>query len=113
MPIMKLCIFPGCRQFAIAGKCYCTNHYVEKKPFQSATRSNNYNTAEWRQLRKEVIQEHPYCDKCGREDHLQVHHILPPRGNTALFYDKNNLQVLCIYCHAAETGHEVHERNNK
>lgn len=115
MPIVKLCISPGCKAYAINGKCYCEKHYVEKKPFQSAVRSNNYNSAEWRQLKAEIRKEQTTCANCGRTAiesgyPLEAHHIIPPRGNLALFYDKNNIVMLCKECHSQITNEEIKGR---
>lgn len=86
---------------------YCEEH--RSKPFQYAQRSNqgSYQTAEWRDLRNKIIRRSGACRSCGATDSLQVHHIIPPRGNRELFYDENNLIVLCAQCHRYETQKEI------
>lgn len=83
-------------------------HIKIRKPFQNAKRKNEslYRTCEWRQLRKETIEKNPCCYYCGSVDNLQVHHITPPKGNRDLFFDTDNLMVVCRYCHSRLTGIE-------
>jgi 5-methylcytosine-specific restriction endonuclease McrA len=68
-----------------------------------------YNTTLWRKLRREVLREIGQCVICGATDRLHVHHITPPKGDEALFYDRNNLTVLCESCHARMTSAEARE----
>ena len=125
----RLCQYSGCNEMAEPGHTYCIKHLVEsqkkrqewlknnnkKKPFENATRSNNYNNAEWRSLRNEVLKRDNYqCCQCGasaRESGfpLEIHHIIPPKGNKELFYDKNNCVTLCKWCHSRITQREIME----
>lgn len=45
------------------------------------------------------------CAMCGRSDdpsRMVADHIIPHRGNPALFFDKKNLQCLCAHpCHSS------------
>lgn len=68
------------------------------------------NSREWRELRTEVIREHPICQRCeamGRVTASRcVHHIVPVEsGRTEtecmqLAFRKTNCQALCYQCHA-------------
>ena len=129
--LKRLCQFSGCNEMAVEHHTYCEKHLVEsqkkrqewlknnnkKKPFENATRSNNYNNAQWRMLRREVLKRDNYqCCQCGAGAEesgfpLEIHHIIPPRGNKELFYDKNNCVTLCKVCHARITQEEI--RKNK
>ena len=105
---------------------YCTKHLQEKKkkhqewlenhkkkPFENASRTNSYNNAEWRNLRKEVLKRDGFqCQQCGATAEesgypLEIHHIIPPKGNKELFYDVNNCVALCKLCHTRITQEEV------
>lgn len=120
MPIVKLCCVPGCKEYAIDGQSRCENHYVERKPFSSngsiRANTNLYNSYRWRTLRASVIKAQPYCAICGTmgddDNPLTVDHIICPRGDEGLFYDKDNCQTLCRHCHAIKTAAEVIERKN-
>ena len=127
--LKRLCQFSGCNDMAESGHIYCEKHLVEsqkkrqewlknnnkKKPFENATRSNNYNNAQWRALRNEVLKRDNYqCCQCGASAGesgypLEVHHIISPKGNKELFYDKNNCVTLCKTCHARITQQEIME----
>ena len=127
--IKKLCNYSGCNEIAEPGHIYCEKHLAEsqkkheewmqnhnkKKPFENAVRTNNYNNAEWRSLRKKVLERDFYrCCQCGATAEesglaLQIHHIIPPKGNKELFFDINNCVTLCHACHARITQEEVRE----
>jgi 5-methylcytosine-specific restriction protein A len=113
----KLCNHPGCSRLIDIGERYCTEHAAreKRKPFEGANRSNAslYNTAKWRKLRNKILREQPYCYKCGigkNETSLQVHHVIEPRGDEALFYDESNLLPVCESCHRILTAKEIRNR---
>jgi len=63
-----------------------------------------YKTARWQRLRWKVIEKaHFTCAMCGKLEgqtaKLVADHIIPHKGNEALFWDKGNLQCLCRQCH--------------
>ena len=127
--LKKLCQYSGCDCFAVEHHTYCEKHLLEsqkkhkewlenhskKKPFENAIRTNNYNNAEWRNLRKEVLERDGYCCRsCGATAaesgfSLEIHHIIPPKGNKELFYNINNCVTLCKVCHARITQEEIRE----
>ena len=126
--LKKLCQYSGCNEIAEPGHTYCAKHLIEskkkhqewlenhkKKPFENAVRTNNYNSVEWRSLRKEVLKRDGYqCCQCGitAEESgfpLEIHHIVPPKGNKELFYNINNCITLCKICHARITQMEIME----
>lgn len=116
MAIVKLCNYPGCNEFTIPHSIYCSKHkeHSNKKriAFRNAKRSNEafYNTSEWRKLKKKHLKENNYCVWCGSNNDLSVDHIIPPRGNTDLFFNENNLQTLCKNCHRIKTTQEIQKR---
>lgn len=62
-----------------------------------------YATKRWKILRDQVRQEEPFCrTDCGRLTD-DIDHIMPHRGDEALFFDRSNLQGLCLECHSAKT----------
>lgn len=63
-----------------------------------------YNTARWRALRMAVlVRDHFTCRMCGRLEGntslLVGDHIIPHKGNEALFWDETNVQCVCKSCH--------------
>lgn len=117
---MFLCRQAGCNQ--VSDEPYCPKHRNRPKknwrdaktaPFANAVRSNQglYETPRWRQLRAKIIERDGHrCCRCGRPDNLQVHHRRPPRGNEEIFFDENNCETVCRFCHATETASEIRER---
>ena len=69
------------------------------------------NSREWRELRTQVIREHPICQRCEQEGRVTasrcVHHIVPvesARTETEAFrlaFRRSNCMALCFECHAA------------
>jgi 5-methylcytosine-specific restriction protein A len=118
----KKCNHPGCGNLIDMDKRYCPKHIYEqpvsKKIFSNAERLNAglYNTYKWRKLRNSILKQYPYCSKCGigkNETSLQVHHIIPPRGNEELFFNEQNLVSICPRCHILATGREIAERERR
>ena len=128
--LKRICNYSGCNEMAVEHHTYCEKHLVEsqkkhkewlenhkKKPFENAARTNNYNNAQWRNLRKEVLKrDNNKCQQCGataaESGHpLEIHHVIPPKGNKELFYDINNCITLCKRCHAIITQAEIRENN--
>jgi 5-methylcytosine-specific restriction protein A len=115
----KICNSPGCSNLINSNERYCKEHTFEpvRTPFKNATRFNEslYHTAQWRTLRKKILNEQPYCFKCGipkDETKLEVHHIIPPRGNEELFFNENNLVAVCPVCHKIITSQEIQNRKS-
>ena len=65
-----------------------------------------YNSKQWRQLSKMVLNENYYvCRACG-EDATLTDHIIPIRVDWSLRLSKDNLQPLCEQCHAIKTKND-------
>ena len=78
------------------------------------SRDKNYqhllNSKRWKQLRQWKLEQNPLCELCEREGKvvsaIDVHHKVPvesartPDEMERLAFDPNNLQSLCINCHA-------------
>ena len=109
----KICNFPSCNKLINPSEKYCDKHIKPKvKPFENAVRYNEglYNTAKWRKLRKQILNDCPYCVKCRiskNDTILEIHHIMPPKGIEALFFDISNCIPLCRQCHRVATGKET------
>ncbi|MCH8851723.1 MAG: HNH endonuclease [Planctomycetes bacterium] len=65
----------------------------------------------WRRARFAYLAEHPLCRRCKAKDRLIaaecVDHIVPHRGDQALFWDTANWQALCLACHSKKTATEA------
>jgi 5-methylcytosine-specific restriction protein A len=116
---VKICNSPGCNNLILPTERYCSFHKKEpEKPFSSAIRYNEelYHTLQWRKLRTKILREQPNCFKCGisgSESKLEIHHLIPPRGNEELFFDESNLVSVCPVCHKILTAKEIRDRKRK
>ena len=109
-----MCHWPGCT--SAAEGYYCDRHKTAAQKRKEASRSlfkgtrrkrsaeynRLYHTVRWRKLRYAFLKAHPVCAVCGGLA-TTVDHIIPHRGDEALFYDEGNLQALCASCHSAKT----------
>lgn len=108
---MKICSYPGCgKLIPLDGPSRCEEHKFI--PFKNATRSNQglYDTTQWKDLKKMVIDRDLRCVICGSEIDLEIDHVIPPRGNEELFFNLTNLQLLCKVCHRKKTNEEIRNR---
>jgi 5-methylcytosine-specific restriction protein A len=68
-----------------------------------SARKRGYN-ARWDRESREYLRNNPLCIRCrgrGRVSPSQVvDHIVPHKGDMALFWDRTNWQPLCIPCHS-------------
>ena len=112
--LTKYCAHPGCYRIVPAGQRYCNAHSADRKNsglFRGTRRetsvpyNNLYRTARWRRMRREFLNENPRCAMCGGAAKV-VDHIIPHRGDEALFWDEGNWQPLCMSCHSAKTLRE-------
>jgi 5-methylcytosine-specific restriction protein A len=116
-----LCRSAGC-QVLLDTPGYCPRHTPEPRErpaFVNAERPNAhlYHSLAWRRLKRLKLKENPACIRCGisRKDgaQLEVHHLRPPRGDETLFFDPDNLVVVCSACHKSITGYEIARRRNR
>ena len=80
---------------------------AEKRKIELEEQARFYNSAEWRNLRQQVIKEQPsICAVCGekitKKSDLTVDHIKPRSKFPELSLEKSNLQVLCRSCNSAK-----------
>ena len=64
----------------------------------------------WQQARKRFLDKYPLCqcDDCEKNNRLRtatvVHHIIPHKGNKALFWDEGNWMAMSKRCHDKHTA---------
>lgn len=68
-----------------------------------------YSDPRWKVAREFVIHRADWkCERCGRTDRLEVHHIDPVKNRDGepidADFDPSNLEALCRPCHFEETG---------
>jgi len=85
----------------------CAPHAVAR----AHTRPNRdvrkwYYHVRWSHLRRAVLCDAAYtCAACGTiQADLAVDHIVKHEGNPELFWNRANLQALCVSCHSQKTA---------
>jgi 5-methylcytosine-specific restriction protein A len=81
---------------------------------RSSARERGYNTR-WEKARKTYLTRNPLCIMCQREGRVTpatvVDHIIPHKGDAALFWDtENNWQPLCKPHHDRDKQREERGR---
>lgn len=83
----------------------CNRPRQERRP---DSRHALYNDRRWRKARLLHLARNPLCVACQTEEKLTaatvVDHVIPHRGDVALFWDTTNWQSLCETCHNRKTG---------
>ena len=101
------CRYPGCPNLCERGT-YCPEHSSESPDRLRGNAAERGYDAKWRRARKRFLQRHPLCANCLSQGVLTpatvVDHIVPHRGDRALFWDEKNWQPLCKSCHDRKTG---------
>jgi 5-methylcytosine-specific restriction enzyme A len=64
-----------------------------------------YRTDRWMQMRAEVLDRYPSCQRCRQAPSTVVHHVTPHRGDAILFWH-GALQAVCASCHSGDIQHE-------
>jgi 5-methylcytosine-specific restriction enzyme A len=64
----------------------------------------------WQQARARYLSKHPLCAHCEAAGKVTIatdlDHIVPHKGDMALFWDSDGWQGLCKSCHSIKTATE-------
>ena len=106
---LKPCKHAGCPDLTREG--WCPKHQPQHRRRVSAEYHGWYNLPIWTQrLRPAQLLREPFCRECARQGKRTratvVDHIVPHRGDWALFVDAGNHQSLCKYHHDQKTARE-------
>jgi 5-methylcytosine-specific restriction protein A len=126
MPIapMRACATAGCPVRVARGHCPQHARPIVARVQQRADdqRTNSHQrgyTRRWSQQRTRFLRDHPLCGMraggrppvmsvCAAEGRTtagtHVDHVVPHRGDRALFDDPENWQTLCAACHSRKTA---------
>lgn len=112
MPQLPLrpCAEPHCPAL-VRGRARCEAHEKGAQAFDRARRGSSHARgydARWRTRRNAHLAKSPVCVMClpHVEPATEVDHIVPAKGNQALFDDDHNLQSLCKAHHSQKTARE-------
>lgn len=66
-----------------------------------------YKTNRWQRLRKVIIsRDYGLCQECKRRGVITkgivVHHVVEAREDITKFWNKDNLELICLACHNKE-----------
>ena len=103
------CKHPGCAKLVPNGEKYCAEHKPLHPEYTRSAGGRGYGS-KWRSASRAYLREHPLCVECMKHGKYTqaavVDHIVPHRGDSKLFWDRNNWQPLCKPCHDRKTGRE-------
>lgn len=109
---LRPCRHAGCGVLTREG--WCAKHKPKHQRRESAAWHDLYGLPIWQTLRKDQLLREPFCVECARRGErvraTVVDHIVPHRGDRALFSDPKNLQSLCKRCHDRKTLMERRQR---
>lgn len=102
---LRVCAQPGCPARVPSG--YCPTHAAPRRQQETRFQSGGglYGRP-WRRARAAFLALRPWCAACGLLATV-VDHIIPHRGDRALFWDETNWQPLCETCHGRKTATET------
>lgn len=109
------CRYPGCPHLTDDKSGYCEQHLQQTRrqyDQQRGTAVQRGYDYRWQQYAKAYLAEHPLCVLCLKKQPpvtraaTLVDHIIPHKGDPALFWDPSNHQALCTECHNIKTATE-------
>ena len=107
----RLCAVPGCKTPTRSTRCPA--HESTQATERPSARAQGYDSR-WERHAKAYLAHHPLCAGCERKGRVtpaaEVDHIVPHRGDWALFWAPENHQPMCKRCHSAKTAREVNAR---
>ena len=112
----KICQAPGCSELCDGAYCDTHKRVTRKYENRESAHKRGYNSR-WRKARLTFLSKHPLCRHCEEAGVTKlaevVDHIIPHKGSTELFWDKENWQPLCKRCHDIKTATEDGGFGNK
>ena len=112
------CVRPGCSGLVRNGtcsKCGSLRTKMVQRDFderRGSSAQRGYD-ARWQRLRVAFMAAHPLCALCEQRGRTTaatlVDHIQPINDGGAVL-DEDNLQSLCVECHAAKTKQDLNKR---
>lgn len=109
----KPCRHPGCGVLVRDGTSRCALHvkvYAQASDAQRGSANDRGYSYAWQKARAGYLKSHPLCVRHEKRSEVVaatvVDHIVPHRGDKALFWDYDNWQALCKTCHDIKTAME-------
>lgn len=115
MPVAspRPCTYPGCGVLVQDGTSRCAKHkHVERRQAdqqRGGSTERGYGSR-WQKAREGFLRHNPLCVHHQQRGEIVpatvVDHIVPHRGDKALFWERSNWQPLCKRCHDVKTARE-------
>jgi 5-methylcytosine-specific restriction protein A len=109
----RQCSHPGCQ--TLVSDRFCDLHLKAQRKSDDRHRGSAAERGydwEWQKYSQWRLRQHPLCVDPygfhkGRPTEARLtDHITPHKGDTTLFWDEDNHQSLCDYCHNHKTATE-------
>ena len=112
MPIRpkSICTYPGCGRLTdgLGGCALHRNHARKDSDKRRESSTDRGYDGKWRKARRLHLLKQPLCVHClktgKRTPATDVDHVIPHKGDMALFWDMSNWQSLCHSCHSIKTA---------
>ncbi len=107
---LRPCNYGRCPNLCHDGSGYCPAHksMVRKRTTPQREAGQRLYGTKWQKARAAFLGENPLCVECQkigkREPATVVDHIVPHRGDAALFWDMSNWRALCAWHHRSATA---------
>ena len=79
---------------------------VDTRDFRPSAAKRGYGP-KWQKASAAYLKANPWCVQCAADDIREpatvTDHIIPHKGDTKLFWDRDNWQGLCSYHHNSKT----------
>ena len=103
-----LCRHAGCGRIAEEnGYCKAHQYHAKQAGYVRDKSVQGMYTHKWSKTSKDYLADHPWCEDCAKRGvytvGTEVHHKIKHRGNTTLFWQRDNCVGLCTSCHSIRT----------
>lgn len=106
--VKRICLKHGCHQSTYDG--YCDLHQRPKTDTKRNSAAKRGYGRKWQAVRAFHLRRNPLCAECERQGRTRpatvVDHVIPHKGDVALFHDQDNWQSLCERCHNRKSAGE-------
>ena len=58
-----------------------------------------FQNRKFNRIKDQLLKENDRCVVCGGRDNLEPHHIIPCHVHDPIFFDKDNIRIICRTCH--------------
>jgi len=106
---LRICTYPGCINLVRSGRCAVHRQKPDRLFPHDPVSTRLYNSARWKQIRKEHLAKEPFCRECRKHGRQvlgnHVDHIEPHNNDEKKFF-AGPFQTLCLSCHTIKTNRE-------